>query len=360
MRLGGAQVVLKQLVDNVEPGAVRQFVYKLRNKGEQMPLDAETIEHSYFNYDPRKFFDIIRVCKQYDIDIIHAHLTKPIMGGLLAKSFCDVKVVAHEHGPVFSRGVQYSFYRFFLKLFAGRADRFIAVSEDAARGLRERAGVDGGHITVIPNAVDIGVFDPAAVNDEQLRWRLGICDDDYVIGFCGRVNEDKGADIIIKSMPGLLERRSDYLLVIVGSSGDIGRYCKLTEQLGVAERVRFAGFCDDVPAVMKCFDVGVVPSRRESFGLAAIEMMAMNVPVVSSGVSGLSEFMVDGDNAVIVRDNKPAEYCQAIERLRGDNELRDKLIANAHRTAEKYSVKAMSDEVAGLYKQILGRRNRND
>ena len=114
---GGAQVALKHIVENIDSEEVTAFIYPLRSREVLMPIEGNIITRAYRNYDPRKFLTILRLCKKHDIDILSSHLTKPIMGCLLASFFHKCKVVVHEHGPVFEKGFQYSFYRFVLRLF---------------------------------------------------------------------------------------------------------------------------------------------------------------------------------------------------------------------------------------------------
>ncbi len=94
---GGAQVCVKYLVENAGSG-VEPFVYPLRYGGIDISVNGEVAELAYPNYDVRKFFSILRLCREHRIDIIHAHLEKSILGGLLASYFCKGCVVVHEHG----------------------------------------------------------------------------------------------------------------------------------------------------------------------------------------------------------------------------------------------------------------------
>ena len=84
LRSGGAQVCLKQIVENNDTQEIEHFIYPLRCKHMDIPIDGHIIKLPYPNYDPRKFYAIFSLCKKYDIDIIHAHLHKPIIGALLA------------------------------------------------------------------------------------------------------------------------------------------------------------------------------------------------------------------------------------------------------------------------------------
>ena len=104
---------------------------------------------------------------------------------------------------------------------------------------------------------------------------------------------------------------------------------------------------------MSACDIAVIPSRQESLGIAALEFMRMEVPIVSSGVDGLGEYMVDGDNALLMADNTPEEVCLCVEGLMGDEQLRMKLIEGGKRTAERYSVEKCVGAVEEVYREVL-------
>lgn len=349
LRAGGAQVVVKHIVENCG-GEFESLVYPLRPRGGVVDIDGEVIEKDWANYNPRKFIEIIRLCKKRQIDILAAHLSKPIMGGLLASYFCDVKVVVHEHGPLVRSGLQYSFYRFMLKRLWKRAAMFIAVSQDMADALVKRIGVDGEKIRIVPNAVDFDQFNPAKAGREDMRSQWNISENDIVIGFVGRLDRVKGVDILLRAVANLSQK---YVAVLAGGGSEGDKYKSLVSELGIGERIKFLGFCKDVASVMAGFDVGVIPSRQESFGIVGLEFMRMGVPVVSSGVGGMGEYMVDGENALLMADNTPEGVCRSVEGLIENEELRAKLIEGGKRTSERYGVEKCVRAVEDVYREVL-------
>ncbi|MHC5162134.1 MAG: glycosyltransferase family 4 protein, partial [Planctomycetota bacterium] len=178
LRLGGAQVCLKQIVEHNNDPDIEHFVYPLRCKQVDIPIEGNILSNPYRNYDPRKFFDILKVCKKHKIDIIHAHLHKPILGALLATYFQKIPVIVHEHGSIARPGIQYSFYRWILKRLRKRARLFIAVSNAAAKQLTDYAGIETDRIQVVYNAVDLEKFTPDQTLRQSVRGDLDISSDD--------------------------------------------------------------------------------------------------------------------------------------------------------------------------------------
>ena len=348
LRLGGAQVVVKHIVEN-SSDQFEHLVYPLRPSRAVFDIDTEIIERNWCNYNPRKFFEIIRLCKERKVDVLAVHLSKPIMGGLLASKFCDIKVVVHEHGPLVRSGLQYSFYRFMLKRLWKRAAAFITVSNEMADELVSRASVDRDLINVVPNAVDLDEFDPEKTDRGVIRSSLGVGDNDVVIGYIGRLNEVKGVDILLQAAAKLPD---NFKVVLAGTGPDEKSLRQLARKLEIEQRVNFLGLCRDIPRLMIGFDTGIVPSRYEPFGIVGLEFMRMGVAVVSTGVGGMADYMVDGDNSLLVGVDKPDQIAECIERIVSDDQLRQRLIEAGSKTAEQFSVARCVRAVEDIYREV--------
>jgi len=350
LRLGGAQVVVKHIVENRSED-FEHFLYPLRPSRAVFDIDAEVIERNWCNYNPRKFFEIIRLCKERKIDVLAVHLSKPIMGGLLASKFCDVKVVVHEHGPLVRRGLQYAFYRFMLKRLWKRAAAFIAVSNNMRDELVSIAGVAPEVIKVVPNAVDLDEFDPGKTDRQKMRSDLEIRDDDAVLGYVGRLNQVKGVDVLLESTAKLPDK---FKVVLAGTGPEEKNLRKLARKLGIEQRVKFLGLSTDIPALMAAFDIGIIPSRQEPFGIVGLELMRMGVPIVSTGVDGMADYMVDGENALLVEVDNSDQIAECVERIISDTQLTRHLIETGIDTTEKFSVRHCVDAVEQIYKGLCG------
>jgi len=352
LELGGAQVCVKYLVENAGSG-VEPFVYPLRCGRTDISVNGEVAKLAYPNYDVRKFFSILRLCREHRIDIIHAHLEKPILGGLLASYFCNSHVVIHEHGPIFRSGWRQKIYRLGLRLLAGRATVVLAVSEAVAKELAAKAKVKPDRIRVVHNAVNLDRFKPDEQKRRQFREQLGAGKDDIVIGYAGRLAYVKGVDLLVEAMGLLAEKSSRYLLVLVGQGRQREYLEKLTERLGISRRVKFLGFCDNVAEIMTAFDIGVVPSRQEAWGIVALELMSMKVPLVCSGVEGLAEIATDDETALLTSRNTAEEIAGCIERLTGDEALRGRLAQAGRQKSEEFSVGEYVRKIEQIYAELV-------
>lgn len=335
---GGAQVVLKQLVENIDSKQFDTFVYPLRSRDVRIPIRGRIITRPYRNYDPRKFFTILKLCKQHNIDILVAHLDKSAMACLLASFFCKPRVIVFEHGSIHAKGLLYFLYRLVLRLFWRRAALFIAVSKNIADYLTDKIGISPNRVRVIHNSVQRDVFDYQLISSGTARKKLEISDSDIVVGFVGRFEPRKGADILVGAAALLMQRSKHYLLLLAGEGPQQKSLERLAQRLGINDRVRFLGFCQNVPEVMAAFDVGVVPSRSEAFGIVCLELMRMKVPVISSGAGGMAEYITDEQTGLLLKENTPEEICRCVERLVNDKQLRLNLAEAGYTLAGQFGV----------------------
>ncbi|MBW8015240.1 MAG: glycosyltransferase family 4 protein [Planctomycetes bacterium] len=349
LRLGGAQMCLKNIVEHASKDKVEHFIYPLRSKQIDIPIDGNMIKFPYPNYDPRKFLAILRICRQYDIDIIHAHLEKPVIGALVANIFCRVPVIVHEHGPIFRKSFKYSLYRIALRLLRSRASQFIAVSQATAAELTAKANISEKNITVVYNSVDTAMFKPDDDLRRKYRQELNISEDQTVIGFMGRLAHVKGVDLLLEAIALLLGPNPEMLLILVGDGPELDSLMSQAKRLGISDNVIFLGFRDDISQIINAFDISVIPSRQEPLGIVALELMAAKVPIVCSGVEGLAEIIIDNRTGLVTEQNTPEQIAACIQKLLHDKDLCMRLVEHAADFVTRFDVHCQVDAIEEIY-----------
>jgi glycosyltransferase involved in cell wall biosynthesis len=207
-------------------------------------------------------------------------------------------------------------------------DRFICVSQTSARGIFGAFDASPpweNRVAVLPNALDMG-----QVNSTQaLDWRLylGLPAAARIGGYVGRLAHNKGVDILIRAAATLRQDHPDLHWVIVGDGADRGPLETLASELGVSSVTHFVGVVTrpQALAAFKGFDVAVVPSREEGFGLSALEAMACSVPLVASRVDALVEVVVDGITGVLFEPGSAEDLVVVLSRVLSDASLRANL-----------------------------------
>ena len=165
----------------------------------------------------------------------------------------------------------------------------------AAYAYAESKGYRCGKHVVIPNGIDIAHFRPDVDGRARVREKWGIGDEETLIGLVGRLVPVKGHAVFLEAIASLCRERLDFRGVCVGSGPEPypGRLRTLSQQLGLENRLIWAGSRKDMPAVYSALDVLCSPSYSEGFGLVIGEAMACGIPCVVTDV-GESARIVDG------------------------------------------------------------------
>jgi N-acetyl-alpha-D-glucosaminyl L-malate synthase BshA len=240
---------------------------------------------------------IVQVSRDERLDIVHAHyaiphataayLARQILGS--TRERVAPKVITTLHGTDITLLGTDPSYSETVAFCIEQSDGVTAVSE-SLKGETQRALGIAKEIRVIPNFLDCGIH--RRIDVPELRTRFARDDEKIVIHVSNfrRVKRVPAVvDIfarIVKSVPARL--------LMVGDGPDLGEAVQRARVLGVAEQVRFLGEQDQVAPLLSISDVFLLPSAQESFGLAALEAMACEVPVVASRVGGLPEVVEHG------------------------------------------------------------------
>jgi UDP-glucose:(heptosyl)LPS alpha-1,3-glucosyltransferase len=216
--------------------------------------------------------------------------------------------------------------------------RLVAVSQLLANKLQVH--FQRTDVAVIPNAVDIGKFLPAAriARRSEARQSFGFAETDFVLLLIGNDWKNKGLDQILQTM--VLLREIPFRLLVVGSDNP-RLYRNFLNESGLRERVRFQAIQPDVLAFYAAADAYVSPSREDSFGLPIVESMACGLPVIASARAGASEVIEHGKNGLILRTpENPEELATILRSLYEDTFLQRELGENAAKAAKELSWEA--------------------
>ena len=176
-------------------------------------------------------------------------------------------------------------------------NRIVCVSESVARFVREVGKFDAGKLVVIPNAVDVeSMADTAPAELGQ----FGIDEASRVLICVGRLHEQKGFDWLIKAAPTLLSALPRHEILIVGDGPQAGALREQSLQLGVGDRVHFAGWRSDACELLAAADGFLLTSRWEGMPNALLEAIAAGLPVVATDVEGVREVLGESSDQQVV------------------------------------------------------------
>jgi N-acetyl-alpha-D-glucosaminyl L-malate synthase BshA len=303
---------------------------------------------------------IVAVARTQQLDIVHAHYAVPhaacayLARQILASSGASVpKIVTTLHGTDITLVGSDPSYTETVAFCIEQSDGVTAVSEslraDTYRHLGIRSPID-----VIPNFLDCTRYAPRP--DPALRARL--CPPDRYDGLLLHVSNlrpVKRLDAVVDIFNRVRAQRR-VKLVIVGDGPERARTVQLAAEAGLTEHLEILGEQDDVRALLSAADVFLLPSAQESFGLAALEAMACELPVVASRVGGLPEVIDDGVTGFLFAPEDTAGMAGAVVALL-DDPARRVAIARAARASvmERFCDGAIVPLYEALYRRLIER-----
>ena len=237
----------------------------------------------------RKLYALLRMClllRRQRVDVVHTQMSfANTVGGWTGK-FCRVPVVAHAQSMDSAKAYHHSTY-------------IVAVAKAVRHHLMQQQ-IDGARIHVVYNGVSLEGLEPITFAERlaaRERWNLD--SETPVIAVLANLRVRKGHRFLLEAMALLQQedsgRASRIVALFAGEGEELASLQELADKLGLSHRVRFLGFCDNVPEVLAASDAFVLPSSKEGLSIAVTEAMAREIPVVTTDVGGLPEVVREGE-----------------------------------------------------------------
>jgi glycosyltransferase involved in cell wall biosynthesis len=307
--------------------------------------------------DLRALWALWRLMRRGSFDLVHTHTSKAGLLGRVAARLAGVPRLVHTaHGHVFYGYYGPALSRLFVLLerWASRfTHRLIALTSAEAADQLRFGVAPAEKFAVVHSGVDFAPFHQPGPDRPAMRAALGLDPAGLVIGTLGRLTPIKGqADLVLAFAQVRKEVEAAWLL-LVGDGEEREALQRLARRLGVGKRVVFAGWREEVPAVLRAMDIFAFPSLNEGMGKALVEAMYAGLPVVATRVGGVPELIGEGAAGLLVPPGQPGPLAAALLELAGDEERRRRLGAAAARKAGEYSVESMIEKLAALYWAVL-------
>ena len=348
---GGAPLVVRNIVKRLDRSLIEPSVCALRSNLNSIDIDADVINLNCHRYGFAAIGAIKRLCNERGIDIVHAHLQKSIICSLLSGS--TVPVVIHEHGGILRMDYMGWIYRLLLKALKRRICAAIGISRVTTEKLQYVTGLSPEQIIMNPNFIDTERFVPERYNRNRIRHYWSMPDDKMVLGFVGRLDQCKGADLLIEAVALLVQQGISCHAIIVGQGNQYRALQRQINLLDLQGKVTLAGLAENPAEWMAGFDIGVVPSRREGFGVVATEYMAMGVPLVATETGGLLEIIEHKTTGLLAPVDSAPDLANAIRTLIQDEDLRESLRKNALIQVKQFNGDTQIFRIEKLYRDLV-------
>jgi glycogen synthase len=239
-----------------------------------------------------------------------------------------------------------------------RSDRVIACSYYMREQIADIFGVEGERVSVIPNGIDprdLQPQDPA----ELRRLRLEFADPNQkLVLLVGRLVYEKGFQLALEAMPGVIERVPGTRFLVAGSGTHEAELRRQAEGLGLMEHGTFLGWIGDdvLHSLYPIADICVVPSIYEPFGLVALEAMASGCPCLVADTGGLREVVPHEEAGLRFRARDPEALAEMAVRVLGDEQLGERLVSEGLEHIRRFDWADIAEQTVAVYEQVVGKR----
>ncbi len=272
----------------------------------------------------RRVLEIGTLVRQERIDVVHAH--DPYANVLAAPA-----VRLAGRGAVIAshrwwRNVHRARVRVANRMSYRLAHRVLANSPAVGELVVREEGVRRNQLEMIPNFVDEQAFTPLpADRREALKQQVGLSSSDIAIGVVANLYPVKDHRTLIRAAARLATRWPAVRYVLVGEGSERKTLVQLASELGIADKVLMPGRIPPQSGIAGIFDIAVLTSREEGFPNWVVEAMAAARAVVATNVGGVPDAIVDGETGILVEAGDDERLADALERLLGNAQLRDRM-----------------------------------
>jgi len=314
-------------------------------------------EYPLFHYQPYELAlstKLVNTIKKYKIDILHVHYAIPhAYAGYMAKKMLkedgyDIKMMTTLHGTDITLVGSHSFYKGAVNFSINKSDMVTSVSQSLKDDTLRIFDIKN-NINVIPNFID---FENLNDDNDDCQRHTMAKDDEMIITHVSNLRPVKRIPDVIKVFAGILKHQQAKL-IIIGDGPERDNAVNLAIELGIRHKIIFMGKSDDIEKILCFSDLFLLPSEKESFGLAALEAMAHKVPVISTNTGGLPEVNIHGKSGYLSDVGDVEDMAKNALKIFKNTETHQKFRENARARAEEFDIKHVIKNYENLYEQML-------
>jgi glycosyltransferase involved in cell wall biosynthesis len=318
-------------------------------------------------WDPYQILRLARVIRRIRPDLVHIHMAPmviPVASACLLAGVRRYVIQWHSNYERFWNEQQNALLRAWERRLTLRAGAVLAVSRSAAQANAPIMGLAPEGVRVIPNGIERERFERAEPVDPRPQW--GLQPGRPLVIHVARYLDSKRHEDFIEAAARVLgswpQGPPPPAFMIVGSGAETYRrqYAELIARLDVTQDVILAGQCDDVPALLKSCQVGVLASENEGFGQVILEYLAAGLPVAAVAIPSVAELAPDGQAALLSPPRRPDLLAENIRRLLLEPGLGERLVAAGRAALDRYDWGAVARAYEAVYEMALSGKGRGD
>lgn len=349
---GGPEMRLLDLARNFPPD-LRMFIcvtsrmLSLRRYFEETGVGMAVVPIGRAYLEPGRVGEVVSLVRRNRFAVVNTYDLKGLMLALCIRAFSGVRVrvvhhvvdLLHNYSPRQKR---------LLRLLLRPVHRVVCNSAASVRMIENRFAPPE-KIVLIHNGVDIAAFGGCAARDPGQEATGG----EIVIGTVANFREEKNYPFLLAAFERLLERYPRARLHCVGGGPLLEETRERARRMGIAERVVFTGYTEDVAGSLARMDLFVLCSRLEGFPNVLVQAMSMGIPVIASAVGGCLEIVEDGEDGLLFPAGDTDAFLRAVEHLLDDRGRAATMAAKGRAKVEReFSLPRMVEKYAKFYREL--------
>jgi N-acetyl-alpha-D-glucosaminyl L-malate synthase BshA len=314
-------------------------------------------DYPLFKYEPyelalsSKLFDVI---SKHKIDVLHVHYAIPhayaayMAKKILKENGYNIPIITTLHGTDITLVGNNPFYKPAVTFSINKSDIVTCVSKSLMEDTREFFGIKR-EIKVIPNFIDI---DKYAKKHNLCQGNMLAQDDEKIIVHVSNFRPLKRIIDVLKIFE-KINQKINSKLIMVGDGPDKNKAKEFLRKNNLKNKVIFLGKTNEVDEILCSSDLFLLPSEKESFGLAALEAMALRVPVISTNTGGLKDLNINGNSGYTSDIGDIDSMAENAIKILSDTSLEKKYRNQAFENAKKYDIKTVIPLYEKIYDEAL-------
>ncbi len=377
---GGAQRILQTLLTGLNPQRYELILIcgaedldasplwknQLQAAGVALMILPEMVRSISPIKDLHALFKLIRIFQSKKPDLVHTHTSKAGILGRLAARFAGVKFIVHTpHGIIYQRGSRIEgvpdegWVTWILKTAERICGKFtnglITLTESERLETIQFGLGKAENVFSISNAIDAEAMIKKAVSKSEARIRFHLPEDKFIIGTLGRFSRVKGHHEFLTAALSLAKKNTHLHFVFAGAGPEEKPLKDRVKISGMESQISFPGYVENPGEILPAFDLFVLPSLYEGFGIAILETWCLKLPVLATPVGGIPEILEHQKNGWITE----AASAEALEKgiaemIQQPRSILQELGNQGYATLiHKFHLKGMIQKHEKLYEQVL-------
>ena len=314
-------------------------------------------EYPLFLYQPYELAlstKLVNTIKKYKIEVLHVHYAIPhAYAGYMAKQMLKedgyhIKMMTTLHGTDITLVGSHSFYKGAVNFSINKSDCVTSVSQSLKEDT-ERIFDIKKDIHVIPNFIDFEILKDDPKNCQRQTMAN---EDEMIITHVSNLRPVKRIEDVIRVFAKILKHQKAKL-IIIGDGPDRDKAVNVAIELNIRDNVLFMGKSNDVEKILCFSDLFILPSEKESFGLAALEAMAHGVPIISTNTGGLPEVNIHGESGFLSNVGDVDDMAKNALKIFESPQTHQKFKDAAKKRAREFDIKNIIQSYELLYEEML-------